>query len=236
MSILKRLLFPHTYSSDAYIAFLRKKSIKIGKNCKIYSPNRVIIDTQRPHMLEIGNNVIITDGVKILCHDYSRSVLCNYPGLGNVGESGFTKIGNNVFIGMNSIILMGSEIGDNSIIAAGTVVTGVFGSNVVIGGNPARVICSISDFYKKRKDAELQAAKKYVECWFLKYGKYPTIYEMTNAFSWLYLPHTDETIEKYPSLFDLSGVDNKIYYDNFYNKKPIFNSFDEFIDFCKIHE
>lgn len=52
-------------------------------------------------------------------------------------------IGNNVWFGNGCKVLRGSRIGDNSIIAAGAVVKGQFGSNVVIGGVPARVLKEI---------------------------------------------------------------------------------------------
>ena len=52
---------------------------------------------------------------------------------------------------MNTIVLMGAEIGDNVIIGAGSVVTGNIPNNVVAVGAPARVICSLEDYYNKRK-------------------------------------------------------------------------------------
>ena len=86
--LLKRLLFPDTYSSEAYIKALRNKyNIDIGENCMIWSPNKVYIDVQRPHLLHIGDYVKITSGVNIVCHDYSRSVLMSVPGYENVGEA-----------------------------------------------------------------------------------------------------------------------------------------------------
>ena len=48
------------------------------------------------------------------------------------------KIGNNVWIGMNAIVLKGVTIGENSIIAAGAVVTKDVPPNTVVAGNPAR--------------------------------------------------------------------------------------------------
>lgn len=50
------------------------------------------------------------------------------------------KIGNNVFIGVDSIILKGTIIGDNSVIGAGSVVSGIIPSNVIAAGNPCKVI------------------------------------------------------------------------------------------------
>jgi acetyltransferase-like isoleucine patch superfamily enzyme len=50
------------------------------------------------------------------------------------------KIGNNVFIGVNSIVLKGSEIGNNSVIGAGSVVSGIIPPDVIAAGNPCKVI------------------------------------------------------------------------------------------------
>lgn len=50
------------------------------------------------------------------------------------------KIGSRVWIGINVTICPGVSIGDNSIIAAGSVVTKDVPANVIVGGNPARVI------------------------------------------------------------------------------------------------
>lgn len=50
------------------------------------------------------------------------------------------KIGNNVWIGMNSTILKGVTIGDNSIIGAGAVIISDVPDNVVMAGNPAKII------------------------------------------------------------------------------------------------
>ena len=61
----------------------------------------------------------------------------------------FTTIGNNVFVGMRSIILMGVEIGDNVIVGAGSVVAGKIPSNCVCAGNPAKVICTLDQHKEK---------------------------------------------------------------------------------------
>ena len=49
-------------------------------------------------------------------------------------------IGQNVFIGCNCLILKGTEIGDDCVIGAGSVVSGKFEAGSVIAGNPAKVI------------------------------------------------------------------------------------------------
>ena len=50
------------------------------------------------------------------------------------------KIANNVWIGMNAVILKGVIIGENSVVAAGSVVTKSVDSNTVVAGNPAAVV------------------------------------------------------------------------------------------------
>ena len=50
------------------------------------------------------------------------------------------KIGDNVWIGMNAVILKGVIIGDNSVVAAGAVVTKSIAPNTIVAGNPAIVV------------------------------------------------------------------------------------------------
>ena len=66
------------------------------------------------------------------------------------------RIGNNVWIGANSVILPGVTIGDNSVIGAGSIVTKDIPANVVAVGNPCRVLREINDrdkeyYYKDMK-------------------------------------------------------------------------------------
>lgn len=232
--LLKRLVFPESYSQEVFISVLKNKyHVDIGDNCRIYSPNSIYIDKQRGHMLHIGNNCKLTRNVTILTHDFSRGVCASIPGFGNVGEAAYTYIGDNVFIGVNSTILMGSRIGNNSIVGAGAVVSGYYPDNVVIAGNPSKIICTIDEFYNKRKEMEIIAAKEYVHYWKRTYDRNPNIHEMTNAFSWLYIPHTKESIREYSDFFKLGGVDEEILIDNFLNSDSIYNSFEDFLHDCK---
>ena len=86
------------------------------------------LDKTNPQGIKIGKNTCITFGASILTHD-----MCTRKRLDTV-------IGENVFIGANSIVLPGVTIADNVIIGAGSVVTKDIPSNVIAAGNPARII------------------------------------------------------------------------------------------------
>ena len=137
-------------TSNEYITRLRGVGVSIGKGTHFFAPDNTIVDTQRPWLLSIGMYCKITSGVIILCHDYSRSVLRRVYGEVVEGAKP-TTIGDNVFIGMNSIILMGCNIGNNTIVGAGSVCSGSYPPNSVIAGNPAKVICTLEQFYNKKK-------------------------------------------------------------------------------------
>lgn len=118
---------------EGKINFLRKKGIKIGQNCEIHT----MAFSTEPYLIEIGNRVRIASGTQFITHD--GSIMCFRDELKG-GLFGKIKIGNNVFIGINSIILFNTTIGDNCIIGAGSVVRGHFPDNSVIVGNPAKVV------------------------------------------------------------------------------------------------
>jgi len=229
--LVRRILFPYTYSSSAYIRYLKKNGVEIGEGSFFWAPNKVIVDLSRPHLISIGKYCKITSGVTILAHDYSRSVI-RYKYGENIGMAKKTLIGDNCFLGMNSTILMGSKIGNNCIIGAGSVVSGYFGDDCVIAGNPAKVISSLEVYYNRKKDEWIQSAIIFAEQFFLVKKRIPTIIEMGNEFAWLYLDRTQENIAKYPGFFILSGDDNFDLVHEFMTSKKSFESYDSFLTQC----
>ena len=227
-NIIRKVLFPNTYSSEAFLNFLSKKGVSVGSNCIIYSPNNTNIDIQRPEMLHIGNFCRITRGVTILCHDYSMSV-ARRKFHSFVGTAAETYIGDNVFIGMNATILMGTRIGNNCIVGAGAVVSGDFKDDSVIAGNPAKVICSIDGYYKKHLDRQYDSAKAYFFKLYENKKRIPTVEEMGNAFAWMYLPRNKEAVEKYNRFFRLGGESYEDVVDDFLCSKGMFESYDDFV-------
>jgi acetyltransferase-like isoleucine patch superfamily enzyme len=117
--------------------YLRKKGVKIGRNCKVHT---VSFSTE-PYLVEIGDNVRITSGTEFITHDGAVHVFNREIGGGIFGK---IKIGDNVFIGTSCIILLNTTIGTNCIVGAGSVVRGQFPDNSVIVGNPAKVVMKTS--------------------------------------------------------------------------------------------
>lgn len=72
---IKKLIYREKYNSETYVDFLRKQGAKIGERVNIYAPNKTIIDMTRPWLLDIGDDVQITEEVTILTHGYDWSVL-----------------------------------------------------------------------------------------------------------------------------------------------------------------
>lgn len=197
MKLIKKMIsmVPNKYSSRAYVSYLRDYGIKIGNGTYFVSPRKTWVDITKNGFISIGKNCCITAGVTILAHDWSYSVMIRkYNGI--AGKQLYTSIGDNVFIGVNAIILMGAEIGDNVIIGAGAVVSGKVESNSVYAGNPARKICSLEEQYKKGKDRFVSGAKQFAESYKIHEGRYPSVEEM-DIYRPLFVDKTDENMEKY---------------------------------------
>lgn len=214
-------------STEDLNRMLTKKDVIIGEKTIFFDANNTFIDTQRPWMLEIGEYCKITRGCVILQHDYSRSVLRRVYGE-VIDTCRPTKIGNNVFIGMNSIVLMGSQIGNNVIIGAGSVVSGVIPDNCVVAGNPAKLIRTLDEQYEIRKRKYVDEAKITAKRFYNRYKKKPTIEDM-GAFFPLYLERSVDKLKEYNIKTKLSGDEEKEVIENFLNSKPIYDSYDEFL-------
>lgn len=220
--------FPNFITSELYINYLKNLGVHIGKGTVIFNPSSVTIDSSRPILVQIGNYCKITQGVIILGHDYSRSVLRRVYGE-VIAEAKKTTIGNNVFIGVNSIILMGTKIGDNCIIGAGSVCAGTYPSNSVIAGNPAKVILSLDDYHKKRVNSFASEAKMYAKCFYEEYKIKPSIEDM-GAFFPLYLERDINKLKENNINIRLSGDEEKEILNYFLNSEPMYRSFEDFLD------
>lgn len=123
INLIKKMIDPNHCSNEAYIDYLKRNKVSVGEHTIFYSPRHTTVDIQKPHLITIGSYCKITTGVIILAHDYSISVARRVFGE-FIGGTAPTKIGDNCFLGMNSIILPGTTIGNNCIVGAGSVVGG----------------------------------------------------------------------------------------------------------------
>lgn len=109
------------------ISYLNKVwGMNISKTAKISLKAK--LDFTNPKGVNIGDGSYIAFGTVILTHDMCR----------NLSKS--VIIGKNCFIGGNAILMPGVTLGDSVIVGAGSVVTKSFESNVIVSGNPAKVI------------------------------------------------------------------------------------------------
>lgn len=142
MNFIKELLYRirGEYTTERLI----KMGLKVGKNFKRL--NGVILDPSHCWLISIGDNVTMAPRVHVLAHDASTKMFLDYTKIGCV------NIGNNVFIGAESVVLPGVTIGNNVIIGANSTVTQNIPDNSVAIGSPARVICSLDDYLNKEKN------------------------------------------------------------------------------------
>lgn len=216
--VLKKIAYGKRYSSETYIDYLRRIGVKIGEDCTIYVPSKTLIDEQYPWMITIGNHVRITEGVKILTHDYSWSVLKLYEGVSEnlgaiLGASGTVEIGNNVIIG------------------AGSVVTSSCDHNGVYAGVPAKRIMSIDEYYEKRERAQFNEAKELAVEYFDRYGKRPGK-EVFHEYFMLF--ETAEEAQKNDVFRNkIALCKNELDTVEYMRAhKAMFSSYDEFIEKC----
>jgi acetyltransferase-like isoleucine patch superfamily enzyme len=111
----------------------KESKIIIGNN--VLTNNNIFLCAA--NYIEIGDETLIGQNVTIM--DFEAHGL-QPDERRNLGEIGKVIIGKNCWLGNNVTVLKNSIIGDNTVIATGAVVTGIFPSNVIIGGVPAKII------------------------------------------------------------------------------------------------
>ena len=132
--------------------FLKKHNIfgSIGKNVMMQSRSLPL----NPECVFIGDNVRCASGVIFITHDVAHHTLNNMNLNMHFSEKiGEIHIGDNVFIGANSIIMYDVTIGSNVIIGAGSVVVNDIPSDTVCVGVPCKPVKDFHSFVEKRKDA-----------------------------------------------------------------------------------
>lgn len=128
--------------------YARKVGVQIGERCSIGTR----YFGSEPYLIKIGNHVQITDDVHFFTHGGGWILRDKYPDMDVFGK---IEIKNNVYIGSGSYILMGVTIGNNVVVGARSVVTKSIPDNVVVAGNPAKIIGTIEDYEKRMLKANV---------------------------------------------------------------------------------
>lgn len=222
MRIINAILIRITRGTKFFPWFLRHKGVKLGDNIWWGDMKTISIDWSRPSLVEIGNNVRINTGFTLMTHDSSNMVFRNlYNDF--VPSSGRVKIGNNIYFGRWCTVLKGVTIGDNCIIGYGSLVTRSIPAGSVAVGRPAKVICTVEEYYKKRKELCVAEALDYARSIQERFGRKP---EMKDFF------------EEFPLFMGGKEMSNQLpireqlgkaydYYREHNN--PIFNGYEDFL-------
>lgn len=130
--------------------YLRSLGCKIGEGTRFIGNANVGTE---PFLVEIGEDCLISSNVSFLNHDGGVKVLntMNFFNGQRMDKMARIKIGNNCFIGCGAVIMGEVTIGSNVIIGTRSVVTKDIPAGTVAAGVPAKVICTIEDYYKKNK-------------------------------------------------------------------------------------
>lgn len=142
LSEIYRRIWPEKYA--------RKIGVNIGENPHFYG--KTYWGTE-PWLITLGNNVHITGECKFINHDGGTLLFRD-----KIPDLEITKpivVGNNVYIGEETMILPGVRIGDNVVIGARSVITRDIPSGSVAVGVPARVIKSIDQYFEKIQNESL---------------------------------------------------------------------------------
>lgn len=137
-------------SNKGKAEYARKHGIynAIGENVGIQSKFLPIYS----ELIRFHNNITIARGVDFCTHDMIHRILNRVQKETKFRENiGCIEIMDNVFVGSNSVLLYGTKIGPNVIIASGSVVVKDCEPNSVYAGCPARKIGTFDDYVAKRR-------------------------------------------------------------------------------------
>lgn len=124
---------------------------KVSEGAELVIGDRVSVNYQTTisvaRSVRIGDDTMIAGNVQIydnISHPLSPARRLRHDSF-TLEESAPIVIGKNCWIGNQAIVMRGVTIGDNSVVAAGSIVTKSVPPNTLVGGNPARVIKQIAD-------------------------------------------------------------------------------------------
>ncbi|WP_305882497.1 DapH/DapD/GlmU-related protein [Emticicia sp. 21SJ11W-3] len=212
-------------SSDSFIRYLQSQGISIESDCVFRDVFSTRIDITRPSLVTIGHDVDMNRNFELLTHDWGSHVFIRkYHSF--IPSHKKVVIGNNVYFGSNCTVLAGAKIGDNCIIGAFSLVNKEIPSNTVAAGVPAKVICTIDEYYEKRRLLYIQEVIDFALSIRTRFNREPII---------------EDFFDDYPVFVDGSNFEDYNYpYMQIFNEeqfnywkrnhKAPFNGFKEFLN------
>ena len=209
---------------NVYVKYLRKQGFKIGRNVFIRDPKSFVIDGTRRASISIGDNVYFNHNTSIIAHDEVAKVF-RIKFNDWLPSNGRIIIGDNIVFARNVTILKGVSIGDNCIIGFGSVVTKDIPANSVAVGSPAKVICSIDEYYHKRQQQSLGESFEYARSIQERFNRRPNYSDFKESFVFFV---SGSQMDQYPDLPYKHQL-GPLYNHYKANHKAIFNSFEDFL-------
>jgi maltose O-acetyltransferase len=121
--------------------WLVRHGLRLGRG--VYIDDFAAFDHGFLWLISIGDEAVLSAGVRIVAHDGSTKHRTGYIRVGRV------DIGRKVYIGAHSIVLPGVTIGENAIIGAGSVVRNDVSPGSIVMGNPAVEVGTVEQFTAK---------------------------------------------------------------------------------------
>lgn len=146
-------IFSRQKFDKAFYSLIRRGGVKLEGNPYFISDDIFLDDTDWSK-ITIEKNVTISRGVTILIHDFSvsRPIEEHESDVYRAYTIAPVSIKAGAFIGANVTILPGTEIGEDSIVGAGSVIKGEIPDNVVVAGNPARILKTNDEYYQSMRE------------------------------------------------------------------------------------
>lgn len=128
------------------VGYAKSIGVRMGRDCRLLGVTTSTFGSE-PYLVTLGDHVTVTGGVRFITHDGGVWVFRQeYPAIDVIAP---ITIGDNVFIGLNTIAMPGVTIGDNCVVGAGSVVTRDIPAGSVAVGVPARVVRTIEEYKAK---------------------------------------------------------------------------------------
>ena len=133
----KKIHHKKDYRIHARASLRNAQNIYLGENVRITMD--CCIWAEQHSKIVFGDNVLVGPGVKMFCGNHGTA-LCNIPMVYQDRREKDIVIGNDGWIGANSILVSGVKINNGAIVAAGSVVTKEVPENAIVAGIPAKVV------------------------------------------------------------------------------------------------